>query len=232
MPGTQEPQSAPPEGAVPRDGPIAPESAASAAARWMDQHADVLWRFVLSRVGSEQAAEDLVQETLLAALQSFRSFAGDSSERTWLLGIASHKIADHFRRQGRASHRPDDDQRPCACDVCRALFSSKGMWARFPGEWEPGPTEADRASAREALRGCIESLSEGQREAMWLRDVLGVPIPAICKAMGITATNLWTRLHRARSAVRSCLQGKLGSETDGPGPPDRGSSRPGKGGCA
>ena len=189
----------------------------AAAERWLVEHGDVLWRFVLGRVRSPVAAEDIVQETLLAAMQSLERFEGASSERTWLLGIAVHKVGDHLRKRARATHRGGGgrgDESACGCEVCRALFSGKGMWQTLPGEWDRAGVDgaadgSEKGERRRALVRCIDALPEGQRDAMWMRDVLGVPSDEMCKAMGLTATNLWTRLHRARSAVRSCLETKL-----------------------
>ena len=64
--------------------------------RLVNLHAEVLYSYALMRVGKKEIAEDMVQETLLAALQNWQSFAGNSSERTWLIGILRHKILDFF----------------------------------------------------------------------------------------------------------------------------------------
>src|SRR5215471_14626288 len=74
---------------------------ASHAESWLNQHGDALFRYAILRVRDSAVAEDLVQETLLAALKAFERFQGRGSERTWLMGIMKHKIADHFRRAQR-----------------------------------------------------------------------------------------------------------------------------------
>lgn len=185
-----------------------PRGADVAAQRWIDEHGDVLWRFALARTRSAQVAEEVVQETFLAALESAGDFAGQSSERTWLLGIAAHKIADHFRRVARGTHQsPASDDAPCACERCRAAFAKSGKWTRFPEAW-PADVEAsiDRAVQLEALHKCIEQLPPGQRELIWMRDLLDAPADEVCKQAGITPTNMWTRLHRARAALRTCME--------------------------
>jgi len=86
--------------------------------RWVDQHADVLFRYALQRVRRRDVAEDLVQETFLAALQAKGKFAGQSSEQTWLVGILRHKIVDYIRRttQARAAKQDaEDDTSEQAC---------------------------------------------------------------------------------------------------------------------
>ena len=80
------------------DIPSEPEKMRPNPLEWLENHGDVLYRMALVRVGKPDLAEDLVQETLLAAWQARDSFAGKSSESTWLVAILKRKIIDHFRR--------------------------------------------------------------------------------------------------------------------------------------
>lgn len=189
-----------------------------AARRWIAEHGDVLWKFALARTRSRDIAEDIVQETVLAAMQGFGSFKGGSSERTWLLGIAAHKISDHFRRLRRVQAPAGGDTSPeaaCQCATCRGMFSEKGTWACIAGKWpEMNLSEAERQEQAQILRACIDALPPGQGEAVWLRDILRIPAGEVCKAMGLTDTNLWSRMHRARVALRSCLEAKFGSRKE------------------
>ncbi|MDD5273254.1 MAG: sigma-70 family RNA polymerase sigma factor, partial [Methylovulum sp.] len=76
--------------------------------KWLDDYGDALYRYALLRVRSEPLAEDMVQETLLAAWQSFAQFTGQSSVKTWLIGIMKHKIIDHFRKYSHETDSLDD----------------------------------------------------------------------------------------------------------------------------
>jgi RNA polymerase sigma factor (sigma-70 family) len=76
-------------------------------AEWVDRYGDYLFRYAMVRLRDRPSAEDLVQETFLAALKDYGSFSGKSSESTWLVGILKHKILDHFRRQARDIGRKD-----------------------------------------------------------------------------------------------------------------------------
>ncbi|MFN7022227.1 MAG: sigma-70 family RNA polymerase sigma factor [Phycisphaerales bacterium] len=188
--------------------------AAAPAERWLREHGDVLWRFVLARVRSRDAAEDIVQETVLAAMRSHASFAGGSSERTWLIGIAAHKVADHFRaarrRAGDAGGTAEENSGPEIADTT-GMFTAGGAWARPPTAWGMDAGAAtENAEMLSALRRCIGALPPSQAEAVWLRDLLDIPGDEVCKAMGISPTNLWTRLHRARAALRACVEKRLG----------------------
>ncbi len=74
-------------------------------ALWIERYGDELYRFALGRVANDEVgAEELVQETLLSALQGLNSFRGEASERTWLFLILRRKIIDHYRRQARHPH--------------------------------------------------------------------------------------------------------------------------------
>src|ERR1043165_6529128 len=75
--------------------------------RWVDEHGDVLYRYALTSVRKPEVAQDLVQETLLAAMRSHDKFAGQYSVRSWLCGILKHKLCDYYRKLGRETSFTD-----------------------------------------------------------------------------------------------------------------------------
>lgn len=190
-----------------------PASRSQPADRWIGEHCDVLWRFALSRTRSRDAAEEVVQETLLAAIESYPRFAGDSSERTWLLGIAAHKIADRQRRAARTARREMSARDNRQDD----LFTQRGAWREPPVAWSvAGTSSEERREVLAILERCLDELPPSLGEPVWLRDLLGVPSEHVCKALGVTATNVWTRVHRARSALRLCVERSLPSRRGAP----------------
>lgn len=193
----------------------ASESPATLATRWLAEHGDVLWRFVRGRVGSNEVAEEIVQETMLAAMQGYAKFAGGSSERTWLLGISAHKIADHFRtdRRRRGAGAPLGEAEPGDADhvAFHAMFTADGFWTKQPREWgRDAGSRAENDEILAALRGCIGNLPPSQAEVILLRDLLSIPAVEVCKALDISPTNLWSRIHRARAALRGCVEKSMG----------------------
>ena len=66
---------------------------------WVDRYGDYLYTFALFRVQNKATAEDLVQETFIAALQSHKDYKGQAAERTWLTAILKNKIIDHLKSQ-------------------------------------------------------------------------------------------------------------------------------------
>ena len=93
--------------------------------QWVARHGAVLFRYALVRLKSPERAENVVQETLLAALESLPSYAGRSTERTWLMGILKHKIIDTYRKAARETPLDDSDQ---AAATETDLFDDRGRW--------------------------------------------------------------------------------------------------------
>ena len=65
--------------------------------KWIDNYADYLFNYAITRVNDEDIAKDLIQETFLAGVKSAKNFQGKSSERTWLVSILKRKIIDYYR---------------------------------------------------------------------------------------------------------------------------------------
>jgi len=180
------------------------EKERSDPAGWVDAHGDILFRFALVRVRDRTLAEDLVQETLLAAFRGRDSFSGRSSERTWLVGILKNKIADHFRRSARESSRDEQLLREALGDT---PFDGKGHWRAGPSDWGTDPAAlARQAGFLDQFRRCLSELPGTQAGAFTLREVDGLGTQEICKILEISETNLWVILHRARMRLRACLE--------------------------
>ena len=65
---------------------------------WVDDYADYLFNYAVTRVNDSNVAKDLVQETFFAGLKSAKNFQGKSTERTWLVSILKRKVIDHYRK--------------------------------------------------------------------------------------------------------------------------------------
>jgi RNA polymerase sigma-70 factor (TIGR02943 family) len=171
---------------------------------WVDEHGDALLSYALPRVRDRHAAEDLVQETFLAALRAQDTFRGESTRRTWLVGILRHKLLDHLRRQSR--ERPTEALEPDDPAV-DGRFDAKGWWRQPPGGWTVDPAAvAEDQDFWRVFEECLAGLSEKLGRAFGLRVMAEIESEEVCKVLGITSTNLWVMLHRARARLRSCLE--------------------------
>jgi RNA polymerase sigma-70 factor (ECF subfamily) len=174
--------------------------------RWVEEHGDPLFRYALVRVRRREVAEDLVQETLLSAIRSRENFAGQSSERSWLFGILKHKISDYFRTLGRETSFTDLES---FADEFSEKFVPEGYWVHVKGpkEWKP---EADEVMHRtefwQTMRTCLDKLPERIANVFMLREMEDVESKEICSMLSISESNLWVMLHRARMALRECLE--------------------------
>jgi RNA polymerase sigma-70 factor (TIGR02943 family) len=171
--------------------------------RWLDEHGDYLYRFALARAECPETAEDLVQETLLAALKAAPSFAGRSSERTWLTGILKNKLVDRIRQSQRGRLLVDLGQ-PDEC--LSGLYDRAGHWKAGPRKWVGDPAKTlERQEFWEAFQHCLAHLPDRLREVFSSRLLDEVPAAEVCQALGISATNLWALVHRARVRLWRCL---------------------------
>jgi len=164
----------------------------------VDQHADYLFRFAMQRVHDKSLAEDLVQETFLAALQNTHGYVGKSSARTWLTGILKHKVFDHYRRSVRFVSNDGD-----ATD--EEFFDATGHWRTeaAPSAWNQTPEEMlENKELGELLSTCISRLPSHLTAVFTLREIEGLSGSEICDLLSLKPSNYWVMLHRARLLLR------------------------------
>jgi RNA polymerase sigma-70 factor, ECF subfamily len=177
---------------------------------WLEDHGDALFAFAYVRLRDREAAEDLVQDTLLAAWRGRESFSASSSERTWLIGILKHKIADYWRR---AERRPQIAQPRHADgeegeDPLDQMFDTahNGHWRTRPSPWENPHTALEQRQFWQILSDCVAALPAAQAQAFSLCELDGLKGDEVCKVLDVAPTNLWVMLHRARLRLRQCLE--------------------------
>jgi RNA polymerase sigma-70 factor (ECF subfamily) len=177
-------------------------------AAWLDDHGDVLFSFALSKVRQEHAAEDLVQETLLAAMRQRDSFKGRSTVRTWLIAILKHKILDYRRTQTRRANQRSTDEAEWALDRwTQEQFTKTGKWRVAPARWADVPNDsAEQLELKQMLAKCMSKLPIRAAEALLLCERQSLSAEQIGKILNISATNVGVTLFRARTALRRCIE--------------------------
>lgn len=186
--------------------PVA-DNAALAASSWLDEHGDVLYRYALARLKDADVAEELVQDTLVAAMEAQDRFAGDSTVRTWLIGIMRYKLLEHYRRQRNAPAALDIDGELPPSVVDRE-FTKRGRWKTGPKKWGSDLTsQQEQDDLRQALINCLAKLPARTAEAFTLAECDDVPPAKLQQVLGVKSTNhVYVLLHRARAALRQCLE--------------------------
>lgn len=176
--------------------------------KWLDYHGDYLYRYALVRVREAVVAEDLLQETLLAAVGSYRAHEGRSSERTWLVGIMKHKVIDYFRRAARNAQirlTTEDDE----IEWFEESGPSRGHWRkdRGPTSWIGDAGECfESREFWKTLEHCLSQLPPQMSIAFTLREIDGLTSNEICEILNVTPNNLWVLLHRSRRKLRHLLE--------------------------
>lgn len=172
--------------------------------RWVDLYGDQLYRYAFARVQNSMLAEDLVQETFLAALHTEAGFEGRSSEKTWLTSILKHKIIDHLRKLNRQQPLGESQDHENQLDY---FFFANGKWKDKPGEWNMAPDDIlDNKRFWEIFSQCLSELSDRLRIAFTLREMDGLEGKEICEILGVSSSNYWTMMYRARMSLRLCLK--------------------------
>ncbi len=197
--------------------PDLPAAAVSTApkpdpAEWVDEHGDALFRFAILRLKDEHLAEDLIQDTFLAALKGIERFKTGSSPRPWLMGILKHKIIDHFRRN--TIEIPSADLNLWEDEDNREYFDKDDHWAKPLNDWKESPAQlVENAEFWETFQSCLLGLPESHRRAFTLRELDGVKGDEVCQVLSISPSNMWVIMHRARSKLRKCLDSRWFMET-------------------
>ena len=151
-------------------------------------------------------AEDVVQDTLLAALNAQSGFTGKSSVKTWLTGILKHKIVDAIRKKQREPIAASSLDEEADLEDFEGLFKENGAWAAPPADWGDPEQALNQRQFFEMMEFCLEKLPPNTARVFMMREVMELESDEICKELTITANNLWVILYRARMSLRECLE--------------------------
>ena len=169
---------------------------------WVDQYADYLFNYAVTRVSDAEIAKDLVQETFLAGLKSAKNYKGEAAERTWLIAILKRKVIDHYRKinskKGKAEVRM----------TYNSNIDSDGDWLEEQVADPFSLLENDEIENEElglAIQNCIDKLPKKQAQVFKMKTIQGISTEDICNELRINPSNLWVMIHRSRTALMDCL---------------------------
>ena len=174
--------------------------------RELERQRGYLMRVARLQLRDHALAEDVVQDTLTAALTASAGFTGKSSVKTWLTGILKHKIVDAIRRKQRepllASALGDETD----LEDFEGLFESDGAWQSPPSDWGDPEQALSRQQFFDVMQFCLDKLPPNTARVFMMREVMELTSEEICKELAITSNNLWVILYRARMSLRECLE--------------------------
>lgn len=176
---------------------------------WVKNHHSELLKWAKYKLGQGHAAEDLVQDTFIAAFNSFDRFEGRSHPRTWLFQILNNKIMDHFRKSGRT-------EKPMALEdanfLVENLFDKNQNWDinGFESYWT-SENLLDNPDFRENFNSCMMDLPLEWKNIISDKYFFDKKSEIICQEYQITATNYWQIIRRAKLLLKKCLENLIKS---------------------
>lgn len=170
-------------------------------------------RFARLQLRSEAAAEDAVQDAILAAMEGSSGFSGAATVQTWVFSILRNKIVDEIRRRARAAEVVADDDDFDAGE--EALFRPDGHWSEMPSTWGDPHRALEQKRFWDVFDACLTGIPAKPGRVFMMREFLGLDTEDICKELAISTSNCWVLLHRARLALRECLALRWFSGTAG-----------------
>ncbi|MDB5282421.1 MAG: putative polymerase sigma factor [Bacteroidota bacterium] len=180
--------------------------------KWIERYADALFSYTFSRINRQDVAEDLVQDTFFSALKAKDTFRNDSSEKTWLIAILKRKIIDYYRKKSTQNELNIFDKPEEKDGFMNHFFDSEpqydGHWnnASAPKEWKKDfDTKLESDEFYEILNGCLGKLPEKWAAVFTLKNMDDLDSEEICKELGISPSNYWVLMHRAKLQLRECM---------------------------
>jgi RNA polymerase sigma-70 factor (ECF subfamily) len=170
-----------------------------AITEWVGLYGDDLYRWAFSKTHRQELAEDLVQETFLAALEGFEQFRHASSPKTYLMAILKNKAAAHFKKQYKSG-----EQFAKAIEAAESMFSHAGHWAYAPAPHDY-ENVLDNPEFMSQLTLCMNNLPLQWQQAVQSKFLLEKSGEEVCAMLSLTPANYWQIMRRAKLLLKKCI---------------------------
>lgn len=178
---------------------------------WVELYTDKLLDWAYYKTSNKEVAEDLVQETFIAAFKSLDKFEGKSAAKTWLMSILNHKIIDYYRKENRSLIQKNSIDEHTAQTITDNIFTTNGHWAqtRALEVWQEKEEELlDNEHFKKIFTNCIADLPEKWHIALTWKYFLEKSADEICQELQISTTNYWQIMHRSKLLLKKCIENK------------------------
>lgn len=171
---------------------------------WVHKYANSMLHFAFIRVSETSTAQDIVQETFLAAVQSYENYEHRASPKTWLYSILRNKIADYQRKRILINTQNESE-------VNDDYFDSFGNWkdTKTKHVWDSEHVEPlDNLEFKAVLDDCMNNLPTRWLSILKLKFYSDLSTSEICETLEISSTNFWQLMYKAKNQLRNCLSKK------------------------
>lgn len=176
---------------------------------WVLEYGDALFDWAYYKTSKREIAEDLVQDTFLAALQKGNKFRGESSPKSWLLKILNNKIIDYYRKSASQATVFTAQFENKAYSITESFFDHNDNWKATPESiWEADFQLLDDEDFNRVMAICLDDLPENWRNAISFKYLFSKEPKEICQELGVTMSNYWQVIHRAKLLLKKCLEVK------------------------
>lgn len=186
------------------------ENAKEILESWVNQYSDELFSWALYKTSSKETAEDLVQETFLAAFHKIDTFQGKSQPKTWLFSILNNKVVDHYRISAKTTKQTFSISETNGFELTDGLFNDTENWKNneINPIWDQEEELLDNPDFNDAMQKCMEDLPQKWKFAVTSKYLTDKKADEICQELEITVSNYWQIVHRAKLLLKKCLEMK------------------------
>ena len=178
--------------------------------KWVNTYSDTLFSWAFYKTSSKETAEDLVQDTFLAAYNKFDSFKGNSQPKTWLFSILNNKVIDYYRLSAKTTKKTVSLAEDKGYEISEGFFDETENWksTTINPIWNQDEELLDNPEFNDVLKHCMDDLPEKWNFAITSKYLTDKKANEICQDLNITVSNYWQIVHRAKLVLKKCLEMK------------------------
>lgn len=176
---------------------------------WVKDFSDELFSWALYKTSSKEAAEDLVQETFLAAYNKIENFKGNSQPKTWLFSILKNKVIDFYRLNSKTTKLTHSLTEDSGKEITDSIFNENENWNsnEINSLWNNDEEELlDNPEFNHILQECMNDLPSKWLNAFTSKYLTDKKAEEICQELEITVSNYWQIVHRSKLLMKKCLE--------------------------
>ncbi|OAB25291.1 RNA polymerase sigma-70 factor, ECF subfamily [Flavobacterium fryxellicola] len=184
------------------------ENPKSILEQWVNQFSDELYSWAFFKTSSKEVAEDLVQDTFLAAFHKIDTFQGKSQPKTWLFSILNNKVIDYYRLSARTTKKNFSLTENSGYELSDGLFNTHGCWKTndINAAWDQDQELLDNPEFNSIMENCMDDLPQKWKLAVTSKYLSDKKTETICQELEITASNYWQIVHRSKLLLKKCLE--------------------------